>query len=68
MRMRGYAEIELAVRTMNWAHQGAGGLSARPFSEQDMKDVNDMCTSSACRMHNSYCHAFELFKLGRSIQ
>ena len=25
MRMRSYEDIELAVRTMNWAHQGAGG-------------------------------------------
>ena len=25
MRMRGYDQIEQAVRDMNWAHQGAGG-------------------------------------------
>ena len=25
MRMRSFEDIEHAVRTMNWAHQGAGG-------------------------------------------
>lgn len=28
MRMRSYEDIELAVRSMGWAHQGAGG---QPF-------------------------------------
>ena len=28
MRMRSYDDIELAVRSMGWAHQGAGG---QPF-------------------------------------
>ena len=30
MRMRSYEDIELAVRTMNWAHQGAGGQPPHP--------------------------------------
>lgn len=30
MRMRAYDEIEEAVRTMNWAHQGAGGAPPPP--------------------------------------
>ena len=28
MRMRAYDEIEEAVRTMDWNHQGAGGMPA----------------------------------------
>ena len=30
MRMRSYDDIELAVRSMGWAHQGAGGQPFRP--------------------------------------
>ncbi len=30
MRMRSYEDIELAVRSMGWAHQGAGGQPFRP--------------------------------------
>ena len=36
MRMRGYEEIELAVRSMNWAHQGAGGLPPPPCTASTM--------------------------------
>ncbi len=30
MRMRSYEDIELAVRSMGWAHQGAGGQPVQP--------------------------------------
>ena len=30
MRMRSYEDIELAVRSMGWAHQGAGGQPFQP--------------------------------------
>ena len=32
MRMRAYDEIEEAVRTMNWAQQGAGGVPLTPLT------------------------------------
>ena len=38
MRMRSYEDIELAVRTMNWAHQGAGGQPPHP----------SLCCADAC--------------------
>ena len=47
MRMRPYDEIEEAVRTMNWAHQGAGG---DPLTPPPLPPPPLACLQARCLM------------------